>query len=234
MYLKRKSSARLAVAALALFTMKAGAAMAADLPSTKDVPPVALEDPRWYLRIGAAGVFYGSSGKLNAFGMPVAGATASMPNNATVTFDAGYFVLPNIAIQATGGIPLIATVNGAGTMSSFGTMGKASLGPAMLTVNYVYKDLGPFQPYIGVGGVYSIIFQTFDRYVRNLNVDGNFGFAVQGGAEYRFNRNWGVFVDAAHMWLSVNASGLGAGVVPVTARVTLDPTVVRGGIAYHW
>lgn len=234
MFLNRKSSARLAVAALALFAMKVSVAMAADLTSSKDVAPVVVEDPRWYVRVGATGVFYSGSAKLNAFGAPIPGATATLPNNATVTFDAGYFILPNIAIQATGGVPVIATVNGAGTVSGLGTLGKASIGPAILSVNYVYKDLGPLQPYVGVGGGYSIIFRTLDRYVKNLNVEGNFGFVVQGGVEYRLNRNWGVYVDAKHIWLSVNANGLGAGVVPVTAKVTLDPTVVSAGIAYHW
>jgi outer membrane protein len=228
-----KSGARLAVAAVALIAMRAGA-MAADLPATKDVVLAPIEDPRWYVRAGAAGIFYSGSANLNAVGVRVPGATATIPNNVTALFEGGYFILPYLTVQATAGIPPTATLDAAGIISNYGVLGKTTYAPAVLSVNYVYRNLGAFQPYVGVGAVYGIIFRSYDGAVHHLNVNSNVGFAVQGGAEYRIDRNWGVYIDAKHIWLSVNANGLLEGVVPLQGRVTVDPTVVSGGIAYHW
>lgn len=229
----QKSGARLAVAALALLAMKAGA-MAADLPATKDVVVAPIADPLWFARVGAAGIFYSGSATINALGVRIPGATVSIPNNATALFEGGYYILPNVFIEATAGIPPTATLNGAGSVSSNGTLGKATYAPAVLSINYQYKGFGAFQPYIGLGVSYAIIFNSIDGYVRALNVHNNFGFEIQGGVEYYLNRNWSVYADAKHIWLQVNANGYVGPGVPVTARVTVDPTIVSGGVAYHW
>ena len=233
MFSMGKSGARLAVAAIALFAMRAGA-MAADLPATKDVVVAPIADPVWFVRVGAAGIFYNGSAKINALGVQIPGATVTIPNNATVLFEGGYYILPNVFLEATAGIPPTATLNGAGSASRDGTLGKATYAPAVLSVNYQYKGLGAFQPYIGAGVSYAIIFNSIDGAVSALNVHNNFGVALQGGVEYYLNRNWAVYADAKHIWLQVNANAnVGPG-APVTARVTADPTIISGGIAYHW
>ena len=230
------SGARLAGIALSLLIIKAGTAMAADLPSTKDIvapPPFAAEDTPWFLRVGAAGLFYKASATLTLGGMPVLGGTATADNNVTALVELGYFITPNVSVQFTGGYPPTATINGAGTISSLGTLGKVTYGPAALTASYHFNQFGPFQPYLGLGGAYAIIFANHDGVVKNLNVDGNAGFVIQGGADYFINRNWSVFVDAKHIFLQLNATGYAMG-LPVTARLTADPTIVSGGISYHW
>jgi outer membrane protein len=236
MFSMRDFGGRLAGAALGLLVMKAGAAMAADLPSTKDVvapPAAALEDPHWFFRLGAAGLFYNASANLTLGGTPVLGGSATAPNNVTALVEFGYFITPNVSVQITGGYPPTATLNGAGTISNLGTLGKVTYGPAALTANYYFKGLGPLQPYLGIGGAYSIIFGTQNGVVQNLKIDGNVGFVIQGGADYYLNRNWSVFVDAKHIFLKVNASG-DAMNLPVRATVTVDPTIVTGGVSYHW
>jgi outer membrane protein len=215
--------------------MKASITMAADLSSTKDVvsPPVPVEDTHWFVRLGAAGLFYNASANLTLGGAPVPGGSAKAPNNFTAMFEFGYFMTPNLSVQLTGGYPPTATINGAGTVATLGTLGKVTYGPAALTFNYNYKGLGPFQPYLGVGIAYAIIFANHDGAVRNLNVDGEAGFVIQGGADYFINRNWSVFVDAKHIFLRANATGNVMG-LPGTAALTVDPTIVSGGVSYHW
>jgi outer membrane protein len=242
MFLKRKSRARSVVAALALFGMKAGAAMAADLPATKDfvAPPAVLEDPRWYARIGFAGIFYDASANVALGGRFYPGGNASIANNAAATFDFGYFVTRNVSLQMTAGSPPTAYLSGAGSISNLGLLGKLTYGPAIASVNYYFKDLGYYiqplsalQPYLGVGPAYSLIFATHDAAVKNLSVIGNIGFAIQGGAEYFVNRNWSVYADAKHIWLNVPSTAVALG-IPANARIFANPTVVSGGVAYHW
>jgi outer membrane protein len=235
MKLFRKSSARLAAAALGLFALKAGAALAADLPSSKDVapPPIFVDDTHFYARLGLAGIFYNGSATLTLGGPTFPGASATIPDNITALVEFGYFMTPNLSVQLTAGYPPTATLNGAGTINTLGTLGKVTYAPAVLSLNYHFKNFGPIEPYLGIGGAYAIIFSNTDGVVKNLNVDPNVGFVVQGGVDYFLNRNWSVYVDAKHIFLKVNATGTALG-APVTAVVTVDPTIVSGGVTYHW
>jgi hypothetical protein len=49
-------------------------------------------------------------------------------------------------------------------------------------------------------------------------------------AEWSVGRNWELFADFKQLWLAVNAKGLLAGGVPVTAHVTLNPSLVSLGM----
>jgi outer membrane protein W len=56
---------------------------------------------------------------------------------------------------------------------------------------------------------------------------------LEGGAEHQLTRNLAVFADVKEVWLAVNAHGSLGGVVPVTAHVNLNPTIVSVGIRFH-
>ena len=62
-----------------------------------------------------------------------------------------------------------------------------------------------------------------------LKVHDNSGVALQVGVEYRRSESWELLVDYKRLWLKLDANGL-VGVVPTTARVTLDPDLVSAGV----
>jgi outer membrane protein len=196
-------------------------------------PSITVEDPRWYVRAGAAGLIYSPSANLSVGGFPVSGASVSAPSNVTALVELGYFLTPNVALQFTGGYPPTVTLNGAGVVASLGQVGRVTYGPAALTLNYAFKNFGPIQPYLGFGAAYAIIFENHDGAVKDLNVNGNFGLVLQGGVDYFVTRNWSVYVDAKYLFLKVHANG-NVGGIPASATITADPTVVSGGVAYHW
>jgi outer membrane protein len=180
-----------------------------------------------------AGLLFDSSATIALGGATYPGASAKAGNNVTALFEVGYFATKNISVQFTGGYPPTATLTGAGSLAGFGALGKATYGPAAVTVSWHFKELGAFQPYVGVGAAYAIIFGTSDGVVKNLSIPGAGAFVVQGGADYYLNRNWSLFVDAKYILLGVNATGNALG-QPVVAHVNLDPTVISGGVSYHW
>jgi len=183
--------------------------------------------------VGAAGVMFDSGASLTLGGVAVPGASAKASNNVTAMFEFGYFINDNISVQLTGGYPPISTLTGTGTIASLGTLGKATYGPAVASMNYHLTNFGAFQPYVGLGVAYAIIFASHDGAVHNLSVQGEGGWALQGGADYYLNRNWSLFVDAKYIFLHVSATGNALG-LPVTAQVRLDPTIVSGGVSNHW
>ena len=185
-------------------------------------------------KVGPGGVFFDSSAKLyNAAGQ-VDGASARATDNLAALFEIGYFFTNEIAVSLTGGVPPTTTLNGRGTASAFGTLGKVTYGPATLTAHYHFKDFGALQPYAGLGVGYAIIFGQQDGAVQQLKVKGAPAFVMQAGADWMIDKNWGVFVDVKKLLLSVDASGNLLGAVPVTARVRLDPTIVFTGVSYRF
>jgi outer membrane protein len=212
-----------------------GPSWAADLPSVKEpvVAPVVAYNPPWFLRLGAGGVLFDSSATLTLAGATVPSASAHAGDNVTAIIEFGYYINDNISIQLTGGYPPTTTLTGTGNIAALGALGKATYGPAVLTLDYHLKTFGAFQPYIGGGFVEAIIFSTQSRAVHNLRIPSSGGWAVEGGFDYFVTPNWSIFADAKYLFLTVGATG-DVGGAPVTAHVRLDPIIVSTGLAYHW
>ena len=92
------------------------------------------------------------------------------------------------------------------------------------------RRFGAFQPYAGAGTAYAIILKDDDASVTELHVLNNFGFVLQGGAEYKVARKWSLFADFKEVWLAVDAHGVIASVAPVTAHLKLNPSLVSVGL----
>jgi len=188
----------------------------------------------WFGRIAALGAFYHSSATIATNGQLLTGATATVSNNQTATFDVGYDFTRNLFALLMVGVPPTPTVTGQGTVTSLGALGRVRYGPAILTAGYRVPTSGAFRPYVGTGAAYAIIVKNHDAAVSQLDVHNNWGFVLQGGAEYRLNRTWDVFADFKQLWLAVDADGLLVGGVPVKARVTLNPFLVSAGIKFRF
>jgi outer membrane protein len=190
-------------------------------------------DARWFFRTGPTGLFFDSSASINLGGRHLDGASLKASDDATLLLEAGYFLTRDIAVVFSGGVPPTTNFHGTGTIAELGLLGEATYGPAVLSLNYYFKGLGSLQPYLGVGPAYAFIFSSQDGAVRHLDVDGNWGFAVQAGFDYRMTKNWSAFADVKYIDLKVHAHGELFN-EPVKAHVTLDPTIVSLGVSYHW
>ena len=185
---------------------------------------------RWYGRVGVAGVVYHSSASVSAVGSPIPGASASVSNNETVIVDGGYYLTPNIAASLMIGVPPKPTLTGEGSVAAYQGLGSVRYGPMIASVNYHLLRTGAFQPYVGGGAVYAIIVKNYDLAIHDLEIHNHWGSAVQGGADFRATKKLTLFCDFKQTFLTVNAKGMIGGVVPATARVTMNPTVISAGV----
>jgi len=195
--------------------------------------PTLLSSP-WFARLGVVGVFYDSSARIVVNGQEIPGASASVSNNVTVTFDIGYDLTENFALSLMLGVPAKPTFTGEGAIASLGELGKVLFGPAVLSGYYRWPSFAGIRPYTGAGVAYAVVFKNFDAAVTQVNVHNGWGFALQGGAEYKLNDRFDLFVDYKKIWISLNADGLINGVVPATARAKLDPTLISAGLKFHF
>jgi outer membrane protein len=200
------------------------------------VPATAQDRGRFFIRGGPAYANFDASAHVSVAGAAVPGGDVSVHSNTGGELEAGYALTPNWQVTLAIGIPLKARFFGTGTLGAAGKLGEATYGPAVLGVLYVPFTESNFQPYIGGGINYTVIFSTHDDALSNLEVDNAAGVALQFGGEYDVSRQWAWFFDIKKIWLKTDADGVittPAGSQPASARVTLDPVILNAGLSLH-
>jgi outer membrane protein len=214
----------------------AGAAVAIILlagPAFADDPGLGVQAPRFYVRLGGAGVLFSTNAKLSLAGQEIPGAGATSSNNGTAVLDFGYYPYPRVAISATVGVPPTARITGTGTASPFGVLGQVTYGPFVVSGHYHLTNLGIFQPYLGAGIAYYTTFGTRDGAISNLKVQNALGPVLQLGEDTLITKRWGIFVDLKKIWLHTTASGnvfTPAGPASAVAKAALAPLVISAGV----
>ena len=175
---------------------------------------------------------FDASATVSAGGAVLPGATVKIDPNGTLITELGYR-WNSLAVLLTGGIPPVAKVNGAGSLTGLGELGRIRYGPIVLAAQYHFTQFGRFQPYVGAGPVFLIIFRNEDGAVHDLRVRNHTGFAVEVGARYLLDSRWSLYVDAKKASLKTSATGVLGG-NPIQADIKLDPLVVSGGLSYRF
>jgi outer membrane protein len=210
------------------------AASAADLPA--ETPAAYASEPiqgQFFVRAGVTGLILNESASVRALGSRIPGATITIEPQVTASLEVGYFISPNFAIEVTGGAPLKARIDGAGSIGTVGRLGSIIYGPTTATVQYHFLGLGRLQPYVGIGPAAMFVFSEKDGAARNLKLDSSAGVVGQIGANYMLDAHWGVFGDVKAAWLGTQARGY-LGAVPIKANVRLDPVVLSTGLLYKF
>ncbi|MCR5878608.1 OmpW family protein [Phenylobacterium sp. J367] len=193
----------------------------------------AQEASRWFVHAGPAYVEPSESAEMTAGGAPVAGANVTIDGEWTAEVEIGYFVTPNIAIAAAGGFPPKFDVMASGTLAALGKAGSMTGGPAGVMAQYHFNPEGRFQPYVGAGASFLIVFDTKDGALSDLEADSAVGTVLQVGANLMANERWGGFVDVKKAWVGTVAKA-NLGPTPVRAKVKVDPLVVNAGLTYRF
>jgi len=189
----------------------------------------------FYVDLGLAGLFFDTDASIKAAGSWLPGSNLRASNNVTLGLGIGYFVTPNVSLLAVLGVPPTTTLTGQGTLSGL-TLGKVTYGPTMLVANYHFRQFGAFQPFLGAGITYTVVFGTKDDAIGNLRVSDSIGAAIRAGFDIMFSDRWGAFLSVSKVFVSTNASGNAAtlGGAPVSAHVSFNPLVLFSGITYRF
>ena len=109
-------------------------------------------------------------------------------------------------------------------------IGEAWLLPPTLLAQYHF-DLGNgIKPYVGAGINYTVFFSEDAGDLGSLDLDNNFGWALQAGVDIHLRDNWYFNVDVKKLWLETDATIGGA----VTADVDIDPWIIGVGLGYRF
>ncbi|MHB1085876.1 MAG: OmpW/AlkL family protein [Thiobacillus sp.] len=173
------------------------------------LPATALAD-NWMMRVRAIDVSPDASSS-------VAGLDVSDEWIPEVDFT--YFVTPNIGVElilATGRHEV--TVPGS-------SLGKLSVLPPTLTVQYHFNPTPSIKPYVGAGVNYT---RFYNVDLPGLKVDQNsFGGALQAGVDIAVTKNGYINLDVKKIWINTTVN------TTAGAKVTdLDINPVVWGIGY--
>jgi outer membrane protein len=196
----------------------------------------------WFVRAGAAELQNMDGLKLTVGGQPFPGTALHYNHIYSGLVEVGYTFLPSVSGVLSVGWPPAIGVYGGGSLAPVGRMESTTIGPSALTVQYKpFPDGlfgGFFQPYVGAGASYMIIFSTHDAAVQNAKLSNDLAPEVEAGSDFMVARNWGFFAEVKKAFLTTHATGnfpVAPGVLaPISGKVGLDPWVYATGVTFHF
>jgi len=208
----------------------ATAASAADLstPVYKAPAPVVEAQSPWMIRLRALGVMPDGGGSVTG----VAGSSLSYSDSVVPELDITYFLNKNMALELILGVTPH-DIYGQGSLASLGKVGDTWLLPPILTLQYHFTELGAFKPYVGAGVNYTVFFNTNASNVQALSLNNTFGWALQAGFDYMFDKHWGINFDVKKLFLQPSFDVTVANTT-LQGQADLNPWLVAAGITYRF
>ncbi|SAI66447.1 outer membrane protein [Bordetella ansorpii] len=126
------------------------------------------------------------------------------------------------------GAELILGVTRHRVTSNAGSLGKVSLLPPTLTLQYHFNPDGQFRPYVGAGINYTRFYDnSLSAGGQRVRIDrDSFGPALQLGMDIGLDDDWFMNVDVKKLWIRTDASLAGASL----GTLKIDPWLVGVGI----
>ena len=181
----------------------------------------------WLLRLRGIGVLPDESSRVNPIGGRVAADDSYVPE-----LDLSYFVTDNIALELIAATTRHDMADKGSTIGDV-DLGRVSLLPPTLTLQYHFLPKGRISPYLGAGVNYTLFYDEDapGGAVTQISYDDSFGWALQAGVDMQIADSWWLNLDVKKIYLSTDVSiNNGA----ITADVDLDPWVVGLGVGYKF
>jgi outer membrane protein len=150
----------------------------------------------------------------------LAGAAATVSDNARPSITFEYFLRDNLGLEVLGALPFKHSVylNG-------GFAGETKQLPPTLSLNYHIPTGGKLTPFVGLGVNYTKFFETSSP-LGDLKIDDSFGLAAHLGVDYAVSDKAALRLDLRYVDINSDVTLDGA---PI-GKVKIDPLVT--GISY--
>lgn len=154
-------------------------------------------------------------------------------NQIVPELDFSYFFSQNIAAELILGTSRH-SVRATNTTLGNVNLGKVSLLPPTLTLQYHFMPTSRFSPYVGAGLNYTYFYNISNGPGLSSTTYGDsFGPALQLGADVAINSNWVFNVDAKKLFVTSHVTTL-SGATTITSNVALNPWVIGAGFGYRF
>ncbi len=158
------------------------------------------------------------------------GGDVKVNNDVVPEVDFSYFITDNIALEL-----IAATTRHKVKHTPTGIdLGKVSLLPPTLTLQYHFLSKSQLSPYVGAGLNYTFFYNedaASGSPVTKVNYEDSLGYALQAGVDYAIDDHWLINVDVKKLFLNTDVKLNGGA---IRADVDLDPWIVGAGIGYRF
>ncbi len=139
--------------------------------------------------------------------------------------DISYFFTPNWATELILTYPQTHDVYLSGK-----EIGSLKQLPPTLTLQYHFLPREQFNPYLGVGVNYTN-FSNVNLGNGAITLDsGSFGYALEGGVDYKIDKNWSLNLDLKYVEMRSNVYAGGATI----SNVQVNPWLIGVGVGYRF
>jgi outer membrane protein len=188
---------------------------------------------KWFVNLDLTGVIFDVTSTISVRGSPIPGGAVALSNSVSVSGDLGYFLTPNIAVDLGFGYPPKTAVHGRGALSFLDTGATSRYAPIAALVQYHLNNFASIRPFIGVGPSYSTFFNVQSRSIQSAHIQNAWGIALQAGLDYDLSDSWGLNFDVIRIFSATTADGIVGGIA-ATAKVHVNPLILRGGVTYRF
>jgi len=170
---------------------------------------------------------------ITGIGVPP-GADAESSNATTVIFTYERMVNPNVGVELALGIPPKIKAKATGSVAYLGddVLSARNVTPTLF-VNYHFGEAGDtLRPYVGGGINYTKFTHIQSRLASDTQMGDSTGWALQAGADYSLNKDWGLFASVAA--LKVKSKVVASGATVLQTTIDFRPVVYSFGASYKF
>jgi len=183
---------------------------------------MAQESP-WLVRVRAVDV--DPANKSNPVGGTGASDRITVQKKVIPEFDVSYFFTQNWATELVLTYPQKHDVYLDGN-----NIGSVKELPPTLTVQYHFTPEAQFSPYLGAGINYTN-FSKVSLGSGTITLDNSsVGYALQGGIDYKLDKNWSLNLDVKYVEMRSNVYAGGATI----SNIQINPWLIGVGVGYRF
>lgn len=177
--------------------------------------PGTADAQNWMTRIRAIGVYPDASSSIS--GLDVDSQWAP-------ELDFTYFFSKNLAAEL-----ILATSRHKVTLNG-NDIGKVSVLPPTITLQYHFTDLGKVKPYVGGGFNATYFYNVGLSSPLDLADSWSWGGALQGGIDYEIQKNVYLNADVKYLWISNDVTAAGTTI----GDLKINPWVFGVGVGWRF
>jgi len=172
-------------------------------------------------------------------GGEVSGLELSVDDNAQLGLNFVYFYDSNWAIELLAATPFDHDIKlHAGNETTL--LADTKQLPPTLSALYYFDTGSAIKPYVGLGINYTVFFDNSftnaysEAGFSDLDLDSSFGYAVQVGVDYEFDKNWSVNASARYIDIATDATFAVGGENIGSSSVDVNPMVYSVMLGYKF
>jgi len=165
-------------------------------------------------------------------GVP-AGADASTGDGTTVIGVYERLINPNFGVELVLGVPPKISAHATGSVAFLGEVLSArNVAPTLLFNYHFGAETDTLRPYVGAGINYTRFVSIKSKLAPSVQMSDSVGLALQAGADYWFNKQWGMFASIASVKTKSDLVAAGSTVIQTT--IDFRPLVYSAGLNYRF